>query len=124
MDAVLLVGGHGTRLRPLTVTTPKPMLPTAGVPFLEHLLVKARDAGVDHAILATSYKPEVFEGHFGDGEKYGLRISYVTEVSPLGTGGGIRNVADLLSGGDFLVFNGDVLTGLDIAALVSRHRET
>jgi len=122
MDAVLLVGGQGTRLRPLTATTPKPMLPTAGVPFLEHLLVRARDAGVDHAILSTSYRPEVFEGYFGDGSRLGMEVEYVTEVEPLGTGGGIRNVADRLRGGDFLVFNGDVLSGLDIAGLVRAHR--
>jgi mannose-1-phosphate guanylyltransferase len=122
MDAVLLVGGQGTRLRPLTLTTPKPMLPTAGVPFLTHLLVRARDAGVDHAILSTSYRPEVFEGHFGDGSDLGLRITYVTEREPLGTGGGIRNVARHLRGEDFLVFNGDVLSGLDVRALVEAHR--
>jgi mannose-1-phosphate guanylyltransferase len=123
MDAVVLVGGQGTRLRPLTCTTPKPMLPTAGVPFLTHLLVKARDAGVDHAILSTSYRPEVFEGYFGSGRDLGLRITYVTEREPLGTGGGIRNVADRLRGSDFLVFNGDVLSGVDLRALVTSHRE-
>ena len=123
MDAVVLVGGKGTRLRPLTCTTPKPMLPTAGVPFLTHLLARARDAGVDHAILSTSYRPEVFEEHFGDGAGLGMKITYVTEVEPLGTGGGIRNVAAHLRGEDFLVFNGDVLAGLDIAALVRAHRE-
>jgi mannose-1-phosphate guanylyltransferase len=123
MDAVLLVGGQGTRLRPLTLTTPKPMLPTAGVPFLTHLLVRARDTGVDHAILSTSYRAEVFQGHFGDGRDLGLRITYVTEREPLGTGGGIRNVAEHLRGDDFLVFNGDVLSGLDVAALVAAHRE-
>jgi mannose-1-phosphate guanylyltransferase len=121
MDAVLLVGGQGTRLRPLTATTPKPMLPAAGVPFLTHLLVRARDAGVDHAILSTSYKAEVFAEHFGDGAALGLRISYVTEAEPLGTGGGIRNVAHLLTGDEFLVFNGDVLSGLDLRSLVDRH---
>jgi mannose-1-phosphate guanylyltransferase len=121
MDAVLLVGGQGTRLRPLTATTPKPMLPAAGVPFLTHLLVRARDAGVDHAILSTSYKAEVFEEHFGDGERLGLRISYVTETEPLGTGGGIRNVAHLLTREHFLVFNGDVLSGLDLRSLVAAH---
>lgn len=122
MDAVVLVGGQGTRLRPLTVTTPKPMLPTAGVPFLTHLLVRARDAGVDHAILSTAYKPEVFEGYFGDGADLGLKITYVNEAEPLGTGGGIRNVADHLRGEDFLVFNSDVLTGADLGALVAAHR--
>jgi mannose-1-phosphate guanylyltransferase len=122
VDAVLLVGGQGTRLRPLTATTPKPMLPTAGVPFLTHLLVRARDAGVDRAILSTSYRPEVFEGHFGDGSDLGIAIEYVTEEVPLGTGGAIRNVADRLRPNDFLVFNGDVLSGHDIAALVAAHR--
>ena len=122
MDAVLLVGGQGTRLRPLTATTPKPMLPTAGVPFLTHLLVRARDAGVDHAILSTSYRAQVFRGHFGNGEDLGLRITYVHETVPLGTGGGIRNVAAHLRDDDFLVFNGDVLSGLDIAAIVAGHR--
>ena len=123
MDAVVLVGGQGTRLRPLTCTTPKPMLPTAGVPFLTHLLVRARDAGVDHAILSTSYRAEVFEQHFGDGTDLGMKLTYVTEAEPLGTGGGIRNVAEHLRGEDFLVFNGDVLAGFDVAALVRAHRE-
>jgi mannose-1-phosphate guanylyltransferase len=123
VDAVVLVGGQGTRLRPLTLTTPKPMLPTAGVPFLTHLLVRARDAGVDHAILSTSYRADVFRGHFGDGGDLGLRITYVTEPAPLGTGGGIRNVAAYLRDDDFLVFNGDVLSGVDLRALVTAHRD-
>ena len=67
VEAVLLVGGKGTRLRPLTVNTPKPMLPTAGVPFLHHVLSRARAAGVDHVVLATSYRPEVFRDGIGDG---------------------------------------------------------
>ena len=98
-EAVLLVGGKGTRLRPLTVGTPKPMLPTAGVPFLHHVLAKARAAGVEHVVLATSYRPEVFQEGLGDGSALGLRVDYVTEEEPLGTGGGIRNVAGLLEGG-------------------------
>ena len=122
MDAILLVGGQGTRLRPLTITTPKPMLPAAGVPFLTHQLARARAAGVDHAILSTSFRAEVFEAYFGDGSALGLDLEYVTEPEPLGTGGGIRNVADRLRGGPVLVFNGDVLTGLDLAALMATHR--
>ncbi|HVE63930.1 MAG TPA: NDP-sugar synthase [Mycobacteriales bacterium] len=124
MDAVLLVGGQGTRLRPLTVTTPKPMLPTAGVPFLEHLLARARAAGVDHVVLSMAYKPEVFESYFGDGSALGMKLTYVTEAEPLGTGGGIRNVAEHLRGDDFLVFNSDVVSGLDIATLVATHRDS
>ncbi len=125
MDAVLLVGGQGTRLRPLTISAPKPMLPTAGVPFTAHQLARARDAGVDHVVLATSYRAEVFEEYFGDGSAFGLDLEYVTEVEPLGTGGGIRNVADRLRGGPddpVLIFNGDVLSGVDLRALIARHR--
>ena len=92
LEAIVLVGGQGTRLRPLTLTTPKPMLPAAGVPFLTHQLARAKDAGVDHVVLATSYRPDVFTDHFGDGAALGLHIDYCTEVEPLGTGGGIRNV--------------------------------
>ena len=124
MDAVLLVGGQGTRLRPLTISAPKPMLPAAGVPFTAHQLARARDAGVDHVILATSYRAEVFEEYFGDGSAFGLDLEYVTEGEPLGTGGGIRNVADRLRGGPddpVLIFNGDVLAGLDLTALLHSH---
>jgi mannose-1-phosphate guanylyltransferase len=100
------------------------MLPAAGVPVTAHQLARARDAGVDHVVLATSYKPEVFEEYFGDGSAFGLDLEYVTETVPLGTGGGIRNVADRLRGGPddpVLVFNGDVLSGVDLTALLHRH---
>ncbi|MGW3244192.1 sugar phosphate nucleotidyltransferase [Streptomyces sp. NPDC001070] len=126
-EAILLVGGKGTRLRPLTVHTPKPMVPAAGVPFLTHQLARARAAGVEHIVLATSYLAEVFEPHFGDGSALGLRLEYVTEDEPLGTGGAIRNVADRLDsapGDPVLIFNGDILTGLDIAGLVATHRDS
>ncbi|MCX4550715.1 NDP-sugar synthase [Streptomyces sp. NBC_01500] len=123
-EAILLVGGKGTRLRPLTVNTPKPMVPAAGVPFLTHQLARARAAGIDHIVLATSYLAEVFEPHFGDGSALGLHLEYVTEVEPLGTGGAIRNVAGRLRsepGDPVLIFNGDILTGLDIEALITTH---
>ncbi|WP_328921995.1 mannose-1-phosphate guanylyltransferase [Streptomyces griseoaurantiacus] len=126
-EAILLVGGRGTRLRPLTVHTPKPMLPAAGVPFLTHQLARARAAGVDHIVLATSYLAEVFEPYFGDGSSLGLHLEYVTEEEPLGTGGALRNVAGRLHSGPeqpVLVFNGDILTGLDIRALVRTHETT
>ncbi|MCC5033086.1 NDP-sugar synthase [Streptomyces sp. WAC 00631] len=123
-EAILLVGGKGTRLRPLTVHTPKPMIPAAGVPFLSHQLARARAAGVEHVVLATSYLAEVFEPYFGDGSDLGLHLEYVTETEPLGTGGAIRNVAPRLRSGPdepVLIFNGDILTGLDIRALVETH---
>ncbi|MET9417112.1 NDP-sugar synthase [Streptomyces klenkii] len=123
-EAVLLVGGKGTRLRPLTLNTPKPMVPAAGVPFIAHQLARARAAGVRHVVLATSYLAEVFEPYFGDGSAHGLRLTYVTEKEPLGTGGAIRSAADALTtgpAGPVLVFNGDILTGLDITGLLRRH---
>ena len=123
VEAVILVGGKGTRLRPLTLSAPKPMLPTAGKPFLLHLLSRIRDAGIRRVVLGTSFKAEVFEEYFGDGSELGLELSYVVEDEPLGTGGGIRNVLSALKADDVLVFNGDVLGGSDIRAVVQTHRD-
>ena len=123
VDAVVLVGGQGTRLRPLTLSAPKPMLPTAGVPFLEHLLSRIRQAGITHVVLGTSYKAETFTEYFGDGSAFGLEIEYVVEDVPLGTGGAIRNVFDRLRAPDVMVFNGDILSGVDLDALLATHRD-
>lgn len=125
MEAVLLVGGQGTRLRPLTVNTPKPMLPVAGVPFIAHQLAQAKAAGVTRVVLATSYKAEVFEAWLGDGSRLGLEIEYAVEDEPLGTGGAIRNVAERLqsaAGDPVVIFNGDVLSGHDLRAQLTLHR--
>jgi mannose-1-phosphate guanylyltransferase len=125
VEAVMLVGGQGTRLRPLTISAPKPMLPAGGVPVTEHQLARARDAGVDRVVLATSYRAEVFERYFGDGSALGIELEYVHEDVPLGTGGGIRNVAGRLrSGADepVLIFNGDVLAASDLRAQIGLHR--
>lgn len=125
MEAVILVGGQGTRLQPLTLRTPKPMLPFAGVPFLTHQISRLRAAGVDHVVMATSYRSEVFHEHFGSGTDLGVRIDYVTETEPLGTGGGIRNVARRLESAPddpVLIVNGDVLSGHDIGAQLELHR--
>jgi mannose-1-phosphate guanylyltransferase len=123
-EAVILVGGIGSRLRPLTLSAPKPMLPTAGVPFLTHLIARIRDAGIDHIVLGTSYRAAVFESYFGDGAKCGVELEYVVETEPLGTGGGIRNVADRLRADNVMIFNGDVLSGVDLRALLGTHTET
>jgi mannose-1-phosphate guanylyltransferase len=123
-DAVILVGGLGTRLRPLTLSAPKPMLPTAGVPLLAHLVARIRDAGITHVVLGTSYRAEVFDGYFGDGSAFGVEMEYVLEETALGTGGGIRNVADRLRGENALVFNGDVISGVDLSGLLATHERT
>jgi mannose-1-phosphate guanylyltransferase len=123
VDAVILVGGLGTRLKPLTLSAPKPMLPTAGVPLLAHLVARIRDAGVGHIVLGTSYRAEVFDGYFGDGSAFGVEIEYVLEQPPLGTGGGIRNVTDRLRADTVLVFNGDVIADFDIGGALKTHAE-
>ncbi|WP_447004262.1 sugar phosphate nucleotidyltransferase [Saccharothrix isguenensis] len=122
-EAVVLVGGKGTRLRPLTLSAPKPMLPTAGVPFLTHLLSRIRETGITHVVLGTSYKAEVFQEHFGDGAALGLELEYVVEEVPLDTAGAIRNVAHKLRERDVMVFNGDILSGVDLRAVVETHRK-
>jgi len=124
LEAILLVGGYGTRLRPLTLASPKHLLPTAGVPFLTHQFAKAAQAGITHVVLATSYRAEMFAERFGDGSGLGLEITYVHEQEPLGTGGAIRNAAGGLRGGPddpVVIFNGDVLSGHDIAAQLDVH---
>ena len=121
VDGIVLVGGKGTRLRPLTLSAPKPMLPTAGLAFLTHLLSRIAEAGIQHVILGTSYKAEVFEAAFGDGSKLGLEIEYVYESEPMGTGGGIANVIPKLRHDTAMVFNGDVLSGCDLGALLDTH---
>ncbi len=121
-SAILLVGGFGTRLHPLTFKTPKPMLKVAGIPFTEHQIVKARDAGITEIVLATSYLAEVFEPHFGNGEKFGIKISYAVEEVALGTGGAIRNAAESLENdGSVVIFNGDVLSSHSLREQMQLH---
>jgi len=121
-SAILLVGGMGTRMQPLTFDTPKPMLPLVGKPITEHQIIKARDAGITEIVLATSYLSEVFTPYFGLGEKFGIKISYAVEESALGTGGAIRNAAKLLDGdGPVIIFNGDVLSDHSLSEQINTH---
>ena len=123
MKGAMLVGGFGTRLRPLTITTPKPMLPLVNVPFLEIELLHLREYGVDEVVLSTGYLPAVFDEYFGDGSRLGMKLVHVTEDEPLGTCGAIKNVAGRLGEGPVIVCNGDILTDLDIGALLAYHEE-
>lgn len=124
--AILLVGGKGTRLAPLTNNTPKPMLKVAGKPVTEHQIIKARDAGITDLVLATSYFAEVFEPYFGDGSDFGISITYAVEKVPMGTGGAIANAAKKLKledGESVVIFNGDVLSGHDLRSQISLHEQ-
>ena len=121
-EAILLVGGFGTRLRPLTNHRPKPMLPIASLPVTEHQLAMARRAGIKRIVLATSYMSDVFIPYFGDGSKWGMEIKYAVEKEPLGTGGAIRNAAKELSGDQqIVIFNGDVLSSHNLKAQLDLH---
>jgi mannose-1-phosphate guanylyltransferase len=120
--AILLVGGFGTRLMPLTKNTPKPMLTVAGIPVTEHQIAMAKAAGITEIVLATSYLSEVFIPYFGDGSKWGIKIKYAVEKEPLGTGGAIRNAAQLLdSDQSVVILNGDVLSSHDLAEQIRQH---
>lgn len=116
------MGGFGTRLAPLTLMTPKPMLSVAGIPFTEHQIVKARAAGITEIVLATSYLSEVFQPYFGDGERFGIRITYAVEEVALGTGGAIAHAAShLRNSGPVIIFNGDILSSHDLRAQMDLH---
>ena len=120
--AILLVGGFGTRLMPLTKNTPKPMLTVAGIPVTEHQIAMAKAAGITEIVLATSYLSEVFTPYFGDGSQWGIKIKYAVEKEPLGTGGAIRNAAQLLdTDKSVVVLNGDVLSSHNLAEQIRQH---
>lgn len=122
MQAIILVGGLGTRLRPLTCDTPKPMIPLVNRPFIEHMLISLRDQGIDEAILAVQYLADSFRAALGDGSRLGIKLHIIEEPEPRGTAGAVKNVAHMLHGSTF-VFNGDVMTDLDLQGMLAYHRE-
>ncbi len=122
MQAIVLVGGEGTRLRPLTFGTPKPMVPIMNVPFLARTLERLYEAGIRDVILPAGYMPQAITEYFGDGSDFGMKITYVIEDEPLGTAGAIKNVEQYIHG-PFFVLNGDVLTSLDLQAMIAYHKE-
>ncbi len=122
MQAVVLVGGEGTRLRPLTYGTPKPMVPIMNEPFLARTLERLHSAGVNDIILAAGYMPEAISDYFGDGSRLNMKITYVIEAVPLGTAGALKNVEEHLTGA-FFVLNGDVLTSLDLKSMLQLHEQ-
>ncbi len=122
MTAVILAGGKGTRLRPLTLHTPKPIVPILTRPFLALQIELLKETGIDEIVLSLSYQPRRIEEIFGDGSDLGVRIHYTMELEPLGTAGAVKNAAPLLTS-RIVVFNGDVLSDLDLGAVLSFHEE-
>jgi mannose-1-phosphate guanylyltransferase/phosphomannomutase len=121
MKAVILAGGEGTRLRPLTSNQPKPMMPLANRPMLEHIVALLARHGFDDIVVTVAYLGNQIRDYFGDGSDFGVRMRYATEEQPLGTAGSVRNAAEELDE-TFLVISGDVLTDIDLTAFVEAHR--
>jgi len=122
MKAVILVGGEGTRLQPLTCNTPKAIVPILNRPFLEHLLLYLKKHGIDDVILAMGYLPAPIHQCLGDGRQYGVKLTFLVEDKPLGTAGAVKNAEPYLDGQTFLVFNGDVLTEIDLTGMIEKHK--
>jgi dTDP-glucose pyrophosphorylase len=121
LRAVVMAGGFGTRLHPLTESTPKPMLPVGGRPILAHILDQLRASGISRVNVTTHFHPDAITEHFGDGREYGVDLSYVREDEPLGTAGGLGSLFP--DDQPLLVMNGDILTGVDFRAMLDFHRE-
>src|SRR5947209_2104568 len=121
MQAVLLAGGKGTRLRPYTATIPKPLLPLGDLPIVEVVIRQLAAAGITRIVITLGHLAHLFAATIGDGARLGVAIAYHVEEEPLGTAGSLRLVPGL--GEDFLVMNGDLLTTLDYRSLIRAHRE-
>ncbi|MBI5728745.1 MAG: nucleotidyltransferase family protein [Candidatus Magasanikbacteria bacterium] len=123
MQVIILAGGLGTRLRPLTDATPKPLLPVKGKPIIEHAILNFAKHGIKDIILSVGYHAQKIRDYFGNGEKWGVKIDYAIETEPLGTGGAIKRAAQGLAG-TFLAINGDNLADFDWTEMLSAHRES
>jgi mannose-1-phosphate guanylyltransferase/phosphomannomutase len=121
MKAVIMAGGEGTRLRPLTSNQPKPMMPLVNRPMMEHIVTLLASHGFDDIVVTVAYLANQIRDYFGDGSDFGVRMRYATEESPLGTAGSVRNASSELDD-TFLVISGDVLTDIDLTAFVDAHR--
>ncbi|MGH9035173.1 MAG: sugar phosphate nucleotidyltransferase, partial [Acidimicrobiia bacterium] len=122
MKAVVMAGGEGTRLRPLTSNLPKPMVPMANQPLMEHVLRRLADHGFDDIVVTVAYLANHIRNYFGDGSELGVRMRYATEESPLGTAGSVRNAAEELDD-TFMVISGDVLSDVDLSEVIKAHRD-
>jgi mannose-1-phosphate guanylyltransferase len=121
--ALVLAAGEGTRLRPLTLDRPKPMVPINGKPLLEHTLMWLREHGLKDIAINLHYRPQAILDHFGDGSAFGVRIAYSHEDKILGTAGAVRKLNGFVGAGPLVVMYGDVLTDLDLGALLAFHDE-
>jgi mannose-1-phosphate guanylyltransferase len=124
MRAVALIGGKGTRLRPITQTMPKSMVPLRNRPYVQYMVDALKDAELEGAIFSMGYLPDAIQCYFADQDHNGFSLDYVVEEQPLGTAGGIKNVEEYLDEGPFVAINGDILTGIDLAEVIDAHSES
>ena len=122
MNAIIMAGGEGTRLKSVTDDLPKPMAKLCGKPVLEHILNLLKRSGITEACITLRYRPELIRDYFGDGSKFGIRLRYHEETEPLGTAGGVRACKDFYGDRDFLVISGDCACDFDLKALMEAHR--
>ena len=123
MKAVVMAGGEGSRLRPLTISRPKPMVPIVGRPVAEHILNLLKEHGITDVIMTVQYLASNIEDYFGDGSQFGMRIRYSREETPLGTAGSVKNAEEWLRDEPFLVISGDALTDFNLTKIIEFHRE-
>ena len=124
MKGVIIAGGPGTRLRPLTYLRPKPIVPVVNKPFLEYQVELLRRHGISEIIFCTNYMAEMIQAHFGDGSAFGVKMRYAIEEVPLGTAGAVKNAEEFFEDDTLLIFNGDVLTDFDLGAVSDFHRKS
>src|SRR5437763_4893285 len=122
MRAVVMAGGEGSRLRPLTANLPKPLLPGANRPVMEHVLRLLRRHGVEDTVVTLQFLASLVRNYFGDGDELGMSLQYATEQRPLGTAGSVKNAEAALRDDTFLVISGDALTDADLTGMLEFHR--
>ncbi len=123
MNAVIMAGGFGTRLRPITCNVPKPMVPLANMPMMEHIVNLLKKYDLKQIVSVLYFQPEVITKHFGDGSDFGIRMDYVMATADYGTAGSIKNSEEYLKGKRFIIISGDVLTDFDLSAAIRFHEE-
>lgn len=121
MKAVVMAGGEGTRLRPLTSMRPKPMVPIVNQPVMQHILGLVKHHGITEVVATLAFMPQVIEDYFGDGDEWGMELTYAVEESPLGTAGSVKNASEALDE-TFLVISGDALTDIDLTEVIEFHK--
>ena len=124
MKAVIMAGGEGTRLRPITSLRPKPMVPIVNQPVMEHIIGLVKHHGIEEIVATLAFMPRTIQDYFGAGEEWGVDISYAVEESPLGTAGSVKNAAHLLDDAEpFLVISGDAITDIDLTEIIRFHKD-